>query len=322
MLGSDRTMLRVLLFVGWALGVGFAQAQDYPTKPIRVVIPNAAGTVADLMIRIMAPDMQQRLGQPIVVENKPGAGQVIGYEYVAKQVPPDGYTLVTVSVTSLVLLPLLTKDLRFDPSKDLPPIIGFMQGRLFLAVPSKTPFKTFAEVVAYAKANPGKLNFGSNSPSTRVPTEMVLQQLGLDVVHVPYPSSASYNKAMITGEVQLGTLGPGDVATLGDGVRVLAITGEKRSPAYPDVPTFAELGFPQVLGAMFSLNGPAGLPPAVVNKVYEAAAYALRQPSVQEQFTKLYAEIEIEPPAVAAKRLASVEKTYVEAVKKIGLQPQ
>lgn len=312
----------VWLFAAAAVtATGSVQAQDFPTRPIRVIIPNAPGTIADLLMRAMGPEMTKRLGQPIVVENKPGAGQLIGYEYVAK-VPPDGYTLVTVSVTSLVLLPVITKDLRFDPTKDLPPIIGFMQGRLFLTAPANAPYKTFAEFVAYAKAHPGKLNFGSNSPSTRLPTEMMLQQLGLNLVHVPYPSSAAYNKAMLTGEVQLGALGPGDVATLGNGVRLLAITGDKRSPQYPDLPTFAELGFPQVLGAMFSLNGPAGLPPAVVNKLYDATVFALEQPSVKEQFAKQYAEIDIEPPAAAEKRLSAVEKVYVDAAKKIGLTPQ
>src|SRR4051812_34173519 len=147
-MSSMRSILSVAVLGALCMACSVhATAQDFPNKPIKVVIPNAPGTVADLMMRVMGPEMTKQLGQPIVVENKPGAGQVIGYEYVAKQVPADGYTLVTVSVTSLVLLPLLTKDLRFDASKDLPPIIGFMQGRLFLATPSNGPFKSFADVV-------------------------------------------------------------------------------------------------------------------------------------------------------------------------------
>lgn len=319
---TRRDALRLMFTAPLLVAPILAHGEEYPAKPIRVVIPNGPGTLADLMIRIMAPDMSQRLGQPIVVENRPGANQLIGYEYVAKQVPPDGYTLVTVSVTSIVLLPLLSKDVRLAPSKDLPPIIGILQGPLFLAAPASAPYRTFAEFVTYAKAHPGKLNFSSSTPSTRIPIEIILQQLGLDLVHIPYPSTAASNKAMMTGEVQLGLPGPSDLTALGDSVRVLAVSGDKRYPTLPNVPTFAELGFPQVPGAIFSLNGPAGLPSGIVTKLFDAAAYALRQPAVKAQLAKLNAEVNIETPAVAAKHLETVETVYTEAVRKIGLQPQ
>ena len=311
----------VFVLILWLTAAGLTAAQDYPTKPIKVVIPNAPGTVADLMLRIMGPEMSKHLGQPIIVENKPGANQLIGYDYVAKQ-PPDGYTLVTVSVGTLAMMPMLVKDLRFDPLKDLPPIFGFMQGRLYLATSSEHPWKSFDELVAYAKANPGKLNYGSNSAATRVPTEMVLQQRGVSAVHIPYPSSAAYNKAMASGELHMGILGPGDVATLGERIRILAVTGSKRSALHRNVPTFAELGFPQIPGAIFSLNGPAGLPPQVASKLFHAASQALLEPSVQAQFAKLHADIEIETSDVASKRLASVAKVYGDVIQKVGLKPE
>ena len=141
----------MLLGAAGAMAPATAGAQDFPNKLVRIVVPNSAGTILDLLSRIMAPDMAKSLGQSVIVENKPGANNIIGLEYVAKQAPADGYTIVTSTVSVLATLPLLAKDLRFDPHNDLPPLIGLVDTRSTLSASAKMPYKNFRDMVTYAK---------------------------------------------------------------------------------------------------------------------------------------------------------------------------
>lgn len=147
----------MLVTAACVFGADSTMAQDYPSRPIRFIVPNTPGSSTDFPARIISPAMSKLLGQPIIVENKPGAAQLLGYEYVAKQVPADGYTIAVVTVPALVTLPLTVKNLRFDPLKDLRPIIGLVEQRFLLASSSQESWNTFREMVGYAKANPGKL---------------------------------------------------------------------------------------------------------------------------------------------------------------------
>jgi len=303
-------------------GAGVVAAQGYPSKPIRFIVPNTPGTVSDLAGRIVVPEMSKALGQPIVVENKAGAGQVIGLEYVAKQMPPDGYNIAVVSVSTMAIMPVTVKELRFDPLRDLPPVIGLIEGRYLLGSSSTLPWKTFAEMVAHARANPGKLNYGSPSTGVRLPTEAMLRGLKLNIVHVPYNGGGPYLNALVAGEVQMGLVAESQAASFGERFRVLAVTGSQRLAALRDVPTFAELGLSQITGLSFSLNVAAGTPAAVINTLHAAAARALQQADVKAQFAKIQMEVTGHSPEVAARNLASEAKMFAEIARDLGLQPQ
>jgi tripartite-type tricarboxylate transporter receptor subunit TctC len=301
---------------------GPAAAQDYPAKPIRYVVPYSPGTGQDIIARVLAPEMTKSLGQPFIIENRTGANTLIGYEYVVRQAPADGYTIAAVLVTDLATLPLTVKELRFDPVKDLPPIIGLAEGRFVVGSAADLPWKSFNELLVNIRANPGKLNYGSASVIGRLSVEAILSGAGLNVVYVPYASGAAYLKALSTGEVQLGFVAAAAARTLGEKYRVLATTGEQRATAMPDVPTFAELGFAQLRGLSHSINAPAGIPRGAFDKLYAAASRALKEPDVRARLTGLQLEIVELAPDAAAKRFADEARYLADVARKAGIQPQ
>lgn len=320
---SYRSHLIISLLVASVIGMcdeSSVFAQNYPNKIIRIIVPNTPGSTQDILPRIMTAEMSSALGQTIIVENKPGADSRIGYEYVAKEVPADGYTIASVNVTGLASLPFTTKDLRFDPLKDLPPIVGLAESRFALVSSINEPWKTFDELVAYAKANPGKLNYGASVPIVQLPMEELIRNLGLNIVHVPYPASALFVQALVGGEVQMGIVPEGYSTSLRDKLRTLALTGPRRREPFMDVPTFAELGFPQIPGTSFSLNVRAGTPKAVIDKLYAAASKALQNPAVKAQFEKAQLEIVNESPEHAANSLSAQGRFFAEITKKVDYQ--
>ncbi len=266
--------------------------------------------------------MSKALGQPIIVENKAGAGQVIGLEYVAKQMPPDGYNIAVVSVSTMAIMPVTVKDLRFDPLRDLPPVIGLVEGRYLLGSSSKLPWRTFAEMVAHARSNPGKLNYGSPSTGVRLPTEAMLRALNLNVVHVPYNGGGPYLNALVAEEVHMGLVAESQAVSFGERFRVLAVTGGQRLAALRDVPTFAELGLPQITGLSFSLNVASGTPRSVIDLLYGAASRTLQLPEVKAQFVKILMEVTGSSPDAAARSLAGEAKVFGDIARDLGLQPQ
>jgi len=306
-------------FAASAIPVG---AQEFPTKPIRLIVPNTAGTLTDAIVRVLGPELSKQLGQPIVIENKPGAGNVIGLDYVARQVPADGYTIVISSTSSTAMLPVTVKELRFDPLKDLPPFIGLVEGRLFLGTSSLAPWKTFQELVANAKANPGKLNYGSPAPNTLLMTEALLRGLGLTVTHVPYSAGGPYYTALASGEVHMGFVNETITNSMAGKLRVLAVTGDQRHAQYPDIPTLGELGFPSLRSLGFSLNAPAATPKAVFDRLHAAAAQALRQPEVKAQYAKLRLDIIAQSPEAALKSLLDDARLFAGIARQVGLKPE
>jgi tripartite-type tricarboxylate transporter receptor subunit TctC len=299
-----------------------AFAQDYPGRPIRYVVPNTPGVIVDLVARVMAAEMTKGLGQPMVVENRPGGNYVVGFEHVARQAPADGYTVVSVLVPSMAILPVTAKGLSFDPLKDLLPVIGLAEGKYVFGVAAMQPWKTLAELAAAAKAAPGKFNFGESSPPVYLLAEFLLSGLGASVTHIPYSSGGGYLQALLAGEVHMGFVGEGSAIGFGDKFRVLGVTGANRSPAYPNVPTFRELGHPAIPGLSLSLNVRSGTPKAITDRLYAAAAKALQSPEVKAQFAKLQLEATGQPGDAAAKALAEEAKMYSDVAARIGFKPQ
>ncbi len=315
---------RVVISLGifCLLAASSVQSRDYPEKPVRIIVPTSPGTTSDLLIRAMAPEMSRAIGQPLVIESRPGANQVIAYEYIARQAPADGYTVGIINVDGMAMLPVVTKDVRIDVFKELPSVIGLAEGRYVLRSPAGAPWKTFGEMVAYVKANPGKVNYGSSAPQVRFPILVLVRELGLDMLYVPYGGGAKYLQALIAGEIHLGITGEAAMAGAGDRVRGLAVTGEQRSAAYREVPTFTELRFPQIKGPGYSLNVRAGTPADATEKIFAAASRTLQRPEVQAALAKLPLEVLNESAEVTQRKLLEAGRFYAEFAKAADIKPE
>ena len=316
-----RFLMQSIVASAWIAVGSVALAQEFPSRPIRFIVPNTPGTIHDLGARIMGPEMSKILGQPIIVENKPGSNGLLGYEYVAKHLPADGYAVASTFVGDLAILPWLFKDLRFDPLKDLPAILGLAEGRWFFGSPSPAPWKSFVEMVAHARANPGKLNYGASNTSTRLLTESIIREIGLDIVHIPYAGGGPYIAALNANEIQLGFVSESAAGSFGDRFRILAMTGEQRLARHPNIPTFAELGHPQIRGLSLSLNVAAGTPRAAFDKLSAAASRALQQAEVRGYFEKIRWEIIDRSPEASAKVLVDESKVYADIAKREAIPP-
>ncbi len=315
------------LIVGIAVGLLMvmrpAIAQDYPNKPIHFVVPYSAGSPPDVVTRAMALAMSNILGQATIVDNKPGADTIIGFEYVAKNAPADGYTVVISPLANLALLPVIAKDLRFDPLTDLPPFITFAEGRLAFGTPVLNPWKSFQELTSAVKANPGKWNYGSPSVQLRFPMLILMQNLGFDLTYVPYATVAPYYISLTVNDVQMGWLSEGSAANMRDKFRVLAVTGDTPSAAFPEVPTFGKLGFPQMPSNIFAFSVRKGTPKAVTDKLNAAAAKALLQPDIRAKLAASQFEVASDTtPQAAEERLNAISKLFSDVAKKSGIKPQ
>ena len=299
-----------------------AFSQDYPNRPIKVIVSNAPGGAPDLVIRSIIPEMTKILGQPLVVENKTGANSVLGYEFVAKHVPPDGYTLGMATVPTLASLPVAVKNLTFDPLKDFPPIIDIADGRLALFSAKSAPWKSFDEMISLTKANPGKYTYGASVFLTRIISEAVIRDRGVNVLAVNYADSGKLSAGVLSSEVNMAILSFPSVIALGDNVRTIAVTGDKRDTKHPEIPTFKELGLGQINSTGFSLNAPAGVPKAIIDKLYAAASQSLKDPEVIARLEKLGFEVADQSPAISAKRLSDEAALFADIAKKANIQPE
>lgn len=288
---------------------------DYPDKPIKFVAATTPGGTADILARGLGEAMSKILGQPIIVENKPGADQIIGLEYAAKGQPADGYTAILLGLDGQALLPLLKKNLRFDPMNDFTLLIGVGEGRYAMVSPATSPHKTLKELMDFGKANPGKLNYGSSGTPVRFPSLALLNDLGVDAVHVPYPGAAPYMTAVASGAIDWVFLGEVNATTLKSRVRILAITGKERSATNPDIPTFNELGFPKLFGPAYALAVRKGTPQAVADKLTAAATLAMNSPEVKAYWNKASIELKSDTAEVARRTLMDRYKFYEEFVK-------
>ena len=316
-----RTRSIALTLAFW-FAAGLSFAQQFPAKPVRIIVPSSPGVSTDLVPRSVSPTLAKVLGQPVVIENKPGAGMALAFEYVAKQSAPDGYTILLASVSDLSLYPLLVKDVRFDALKDLPPFIDICDAPLIMNSSNTLPWKNFQDMVAWARANPGKLNYGASTPTTRLPMVMLFQELGINAVYIPYSGGGPYIQGVVSGEVHLGLTLEGTVIQYKDKLIPLTIVGNKRRPTLPVTPSLAELGHPKIVGGItFSFNLPAGTPKPIVDRLNTSVNQALQSPEVKDLMAKLNYEIVGGTTEFSAKRLADSGRAYADAAKAAGMRP-
>ena len=272
---------------------GTAQAQTYPSKPIKLVLPYAPGGIIDYVGRTLAQKLTENIGQPVVAENRPGAGGILGTDSVARSAP-DGYTLALMD-PAIVINPTLQADVPYDLFKQLQTVSIVSSSPEVLVVSPKLPVNTFAELVAYGKANPGKLNFASAGIGTtpHLAGEMFKLRTGIDATHVPYKGIGASYTDMMSGKVQLAfsSIAGALPFTSDNRVRALATTGLKRSAVYPDLPTVAEAGLPGFeVDLWLGIFAPAGLPAPVLARLNGELKKALEAPDLKASLAKVGVE--------------------------------
>jgi len=303
------------LFLALALvfGAGESAAQSYPAKPIKFIVQFPPGGAPDTLARMFGQKLSERLGQPVLVENKAGANGIIATEYV-KNSDPDGYTLLVGAIGPMVFNAGLYDRLPYDPVKDFVPISLFETHPSIFAVNPSTPVKSVKELVAYAKSNPGKLFYSSGASPFQAVTDLFKKQAGINIVHVPFKGSVPALTAAVGGEVGMVTIeAPTALAQLrANKIRPLAVTSLKRFPLLPDVPTVAESGFPDFEQLLWvGLFAPSGTPGAIVDKLNSEMAAILAQESTKERLVAMGYEpapASIKPAEIRAKQKADVEK--------------
>jgi tripartite-type tricarboxylate transporter receptor subunit TctC len=280
-----RAVLRIVAVV-FALAVP-AFAQDFPTKPIKLIVPFPPGGPNDIIARVIGAKMSELLGQPVVIDNRGGAGGVLGTDAVAKA-EPDGYTIAITSAGALAISKSLQEKLPYETLKDLKPVTLVAKVPELLVVANNVPAKTMPELLALAKAKPGQLNFASTGPGSmpHLAGELFRTSAGIDIVHVPYKGAAPAVNDIVGQQVQMVFL---DIPVLlpqvqAGKVRPIAIGSRERVPSLPNVPTTAEVGLPQIEAEnWYGMVAPAATPAAVIAKLHRATAEALKSPEVKDK---------------------------------------
>ena len=318
-------MRRFLLLCGLlCVGAAACFADDYPSHAIRLVVPFAPGGAVDSLARVIANPLAERLGQPVVVYNRGGAGGSIGMDEVAKA-PPDGYTLL-LAHSGLTYVPGFYRNPPFDPAKDFDGIVIAVSGIYVLAVNLDLPVRSVAELIAYAKANPGKLSYGSAGvgSSLHLAGEFLKHDTGIDIVHVPYKGPAEAAADMIGGRIQM-MFGPSvtilPLAQAGK-LRALAVTSARRSSLAPELPAMAETlpGF-EVVG-WYGLAAPAGTPKQIVARLNAETNRVLQSPDFNAEVRKLGYETIGGTPDEAAARIKSDVVRWTKIIHGAGIEPQ
>ena len=301
---------------------GVASAQQYPSKPIRFVVPYPAGGPLDTVARLLAQKVSEGTGQPVVVDNKPGAGGNIGADIVAKS-PADGYTILMGAVATHAINPTLYKSIPYDPIKDFAPVTQVASTPNVLVVNPSVPAASVREFIAHAKANPGKLSFGSGSIGSagHLAGELFKTLAGVDMVHVPYKGAAPAMQDLVGGQIQLmfDNLASSLGQVKGGTVRALAVTTSARSGFAPELPTIAESGLPGFdISTWFGVFAPAGTPREALTRLHAEFTKALAAPDVRARMTALGAEpVGNTPEQFAAYIRAEAEK-YARVIKASG----
>jgi tripartite-type tricarboxylate transporter receptor subunit TctC len=289
-------IVRPLVFVFGLVAALLSSAvpgETYPSKPVRLIVTYPPAGSSDLMGRILGQKLAELWGQPVIVENKPGAAGSIGMDYAAHQ-PPDGYSFVIGNLGPVAVNPLLSK-VPYDVERDFVPVSLIATGPNVLVVNPKTPVKTLGELIAYARANPGKLNFGSGGPGSvaHLSGEMLKSLARVDIVHVPYKGGILSVNDLIAGHVQMvfSDALPVMQHIRAGTLRALAITSPERSPLVPDVPTCVESGVPGLVAVnWWGVLLPAGTPKAIADKFYSDLVKVMHDPDVKEKFAQLGVE--------------------------------
>jgi tripartite-type tricarboxylate transporter receptor subunit TctC len=313
--------------IGATLNISLSHAQaDYPSKSINFIVPYGAGGGADSRSRQIALRMSVILKQNIIVENKAGAGGNIGTEFIARAAP-DGYTIGMGNFAPLSVNKTLFGNLRYDPEADLVPIVLIEKGPLVLAVNPKSPYKTVPDIVAAAKAKPGVLTFSSGGigGSHQLSAEVFMESAGIAMIHVPYKSGSAGLTDLMAGNVDMmfDQMYSAMPSIKGDKLRALAITSKKRSPLLPNIPSFAELGYPKVEVLNWQgLVAPKGTPKAIIDKLNAAANEALKDPQFRELMLAQGNEIGGGTPADFAALIKAESAKWSAVVKAQNIKPE
>lgn len=301
------------------------QAQAWPNKPVRVIVPFPPGNTTDIMTRLAAPYVSERLGQQIVVDNRPGASGMLGTDMIAKA-QPDGYTIGTGQGGPLTTLPHTSKTIPYDPLKDFAPIALSTTNYLGIVASPAAPFKTLPEMIAYAKANPGKLTVGTNGEGgfPHLAFEHLRMMGKFTFSHIPYKGSAQIATDLIGGQVMAGIDGiSGITPHIRSGrITLLAITNKTRVAPWLDTPTANESVPGYDSGGWFGYIAPSGTPPAIVKRLNEEFNRAMKQPDVQEKLVAAGLIVMNESPEYFAEAIKSDYAKYGKLVKDIGYKPQ
>jgi tripartite-type tricarboxylate transporter receptor subunit TctC len=300
-----------------------ASAQSYPSKPIRLILPYTAGSPNDVIARLVTPALSSELGQTVVIDNRPGGGTTIGTRAVMTA-EPDGYTLLWSNSPSHFIAPSVSKTPTYDPIKDFTPVVAVGSNANVLVIVPSLPTETLAEFVAYAKANPGKLNFGYGQGTTpHLIGGLFKQETGIELSFVPYKGGAQAVTDMLGGHIHMNI---GTSSTLRplvrDGrLRALAVTGTARMPELPEVPTMNESGYPNVTSAIYyGILGPAGLPAPIVKRINDAANNSLKSSELVAKMAELGFQPQGGSPQDFATLIPGEMRKWLPIVKATGFQ--
>jgi len=317
-------MSRILILLAALCAVGASHAQSWPVKPLRVIVNVAAGGVADLTMRVIGVRLSESLGQPVLVENRPGGDGYIGFETAARA-EADGHTLLYAPGSTTMIAPHLVRRPDLDPLKMFAPVAATGRVSLYLVVHPTLPAASFAEFLAYARANPGKLNYGTpgNGTSPHIATEVFNREANIKLNHIPYKGAGPALNDLLGGQIELA-LDPGvGLQHVKSGkLRMLAVAGARRHPDYPNVPTLEESGIKGVDGGpYFGLYALAGTPRGVLDRLNAEVQKAMREPVVRDRFVSLAVDVAgpMTPDEFAAYVRAQSER-YAKLVPELGIR--
>ncbi|MCW5659274.1 MAG: ABC transporter substrate-binding protein [Burkholderiaceae bacterium] len=319
-----RRTVSLVLFTAPLAGAS-AWAQQ-PANTLRIVVGYPAGATSDALTRVVAEQMAKTLQQPVIVENKVGAGGRIGNELV-KAAPPDGSTLLMTPVATMSIFPhSYAGELRYDAFKDFAPVAHLSNFQLGLAVNTQVPAKTLAEYVALVKADATKYGFYASAAAGSLPHffgVMFARSAGINLTHVPYKGTAPAMQALASGEIAAASTVVADIKGVVDAgkARVLAVAGEKRDPSVPDVPTFRELGYDLVAQPWYALFAPAGTPPAVIERLSKAAIAAVQDPATHKRLIDMHLEPTGYPPERLGKIMRDDYERWGPVIRASGFKP-
>jgi tripartite-type tricarboxylate transporter receptor subunit TctC len=304
-----------------------SSAQTYPTGPIRLLVPFGAGGATDVVARVFADRLAQRMGQSFTVENRGGAaGQIAATAFA--RAPADGYTLMFTTAAPITVAPLMNDKVQYDPRKDFIPVAVVAVQPVWVVVNAASPFKTLADIVKQAKDNPGKLTYGTSGVGTELhlAAEAVARSAGIQMVHVPFRGGGEVITALLGSQVDFAVLSTASIAgaVKQGSLRVLAVSSPKRMADFPDVPTFAELGHTgATMVPWWGLMAPAGTPAPVVARLTQELEAATKDEAVRERLKATFVQIEFEGPQEFARRLDAETKLYGEIIRaaKIRMEP-
>lgn len=296
-----------------------AVAQDYPTRPIKLLIHTPAGSLVDVLGRLVGQELSDRLGQSLIIDNRVGGATIIAVEQL-KNSPPDGYTLM-INTSEATMLPFLKKSYRTDPIKDFTPIALVVTSWTVFAINPKVPANTLQELVAYSNSHPVRYGSGGTGGVLHIAGEMLKLKSGGNFVHVPYRGGAQAATDAISGQIEMVSMGLASTRVADSGqLKILAQAGPSRHPMLPEVPTTAEAGMPEVrMDTWFGLVGPPGMPKEIVVRINRELAAIAKEPAFQDKLAKLGLAVDYRPDAAFISFMADDTKKWRELIPAMGI---